>query len=56
MKGEQSGWPKFIVRLPPDLKAWVAEQAEKHGNSQNAEIIRAIRERFERMRAGQQIA
>ncbi len=51
MRGEQNGWPKFMLRLPPDLKAWIAEQAEKHGNSQNSEIIRAVRERFERMQA-----
>lgn len=48
MKLGQSGWPKFMLRLPPDLKAWIAEQAEKHGNSQNAEIVRAVREKAER--------
>jgi hypothetical protein len=36
------------LRLPPDLKTWLAEQAEKNGASQNSEVIRAIRERAER--------
>jgi predicted HicB family RNase H-like nuclease len=52
----QTGWPKLMLRLPPDLKAWVAEQAEKHGNSQNAEIVRAVRERAERDRLAQPVA
>lgn len=53
MKLGQTGWPKFMLRLPPDLKAWIAEQAEKHGNSQNAEIVRAVRERAERAQTTQ---
>ncbi|WP_197739381.1 DNA-binding protein [Methylobacterium sp. P1-11] len=36
------------IRLPADLKAFVAGQAERYGNSQNAEIVRAVRERMER--------
>ena len=36
------------LRLPPDLKVWVAEQAEKNGASQNSEVIRCIRERMDR--------
>lgn len=31
------------LRLPPDLKAWLKDQAEKNGASQNSEIIRAVR-------------
>ena len=31
------------LRLPADLKAWLAEQAKKNGSSQNSEVIRAIR-------------
>lgn len=31
------------LRLPPDLKAWIAEQADRNGSSQNSEVIRAIR-------------
>jgi len=36
------------LRLPPDLKDWIAAQAEANLSSQNSEIIRAIRERMER--------
>ena len=36
------------VRLPDDLKAWLAMQAQANGSSQNSEVIRAIRERMER--------
>lgn len=45
-RGEQ-----MKIRLPSDLKAFVADQAERYGNSQNAEIIRAVRERMDRMQA-----
>lgn len=40
--------PPFGVRMPPDLRQWVAEQARVNGSSQNSEVIRAIRERKER--------
>jgi hypothetical protein len=30
------------LRLPPDLKAWIAEQADRN-SSQNSEVIRALR-------------
>ena len=36
------------LRLPPDLKDWIATQASMNTSSQNSEIIRAIRERMER--------
>jgi predicted HicB family RNase H-like nuclease len=48
MRGEQHDWPKFMARIPPDLKVWLAQQAEKYGTSQNSEIVRAIRERADR--------
>ena len=38
----------FGLRLPPDAKAWVEEQARRYGSSQNAEIVRTIRKRMER--------
>lgn len=38
----------FGLRLPPDAKAWVEDQARRYGSSQNAEIVRAVRERMER--------
>lgn len=39
------------LRLPDDLKVWIAAQAKKNGSSQNSEIVRAIRERMERQEA-----
>lgn len=36
------------LRLPDEVKAWVAEQAERNGASQNSEILRAIREKMDR--------
>lgn len=36
------------LRLPVDLKAWIAAQADQNGSSQNSEVIRAVRERMER--------
>lgn len=44
------------VRFPPDMKAWLAEQAAKHGSSQNSEVIRAVRERMERMERNEGVA
>lgn len=38
----------ITVRLPVDLRAWIEEQAERNGASQNSEVIRAIRERMDR--------
>jgi hypothetical protein len=35
------------LRLPLDLKDWIAAQAAANVSSQNSEIIRAIRERME---------
>ena len=39
------------LRLPSDLKAWIAAQAEQNASSQNSEIVRAVRERMERQEA-----
>lgn len=36
------------LRLPPDLKAWLKDQAEKNGASQNSEVIRALRTAMDR--------
>jgi hypothetical protein len=35
------------LRLPLDLKDWIAAQAAANVSSQNSEIIRAIRERMD---------
>jgi len=36
------------LRLPAELKEWIAAQAMANACSQNSEIIRAIRERMDR--------
>lgn len=36
------------LRLPTELKDWIAAQAAENLSSQNSEVIRAIRERMER--------
>jgi predicted HicB family RNase H-like nuclease len=36
------------LRLPSDLKDWLALQAEKNGSSQNSEVIRALRAAMDR--------
>jgi 1,2-phenylacetyl-CoA epoxidase PaaB subunit len=42
-----------FVRLPADVKLWIVKQAKKNGSSQNSEIIRSIRDRMDRVAAGQ---
>lgn len=37
------------LRLPEDLKTWLKQQAAQNGSSQNSEIVRAVRERADRM-------
>jgi hypothetical protein len=49
MDGRQ--FPKLVVRLPPDVKSWVAIQAALNESSQTSEVVRAIRERMERLQA-----
>lgn len=46
MKKETTG---LMVRLPADVKGFIAAQSEKNSSSQNSEIIRAVRERMERV-------
>jgi Arc/MetJ-type ribon-helix-helix transcriptional regulator len=49
MVGEtMADFVQFPVRFPRDIKAWIEEQAEKNGSSQNSEVIRALRDRMER--------
>lgn len=31
------------LRLPQDLKEWIKAESDRNGNSQNSEVIRAIR-------------
>lgn len=39
------------LRLPAELKDWIAAQAALNGSSQNSEIVRAVRERMEKTEA-----
>ena len=39
---------QFQMRLPREMKDWIAAQAAANVSSQNSEIIRSIRERMER--------
>ena len=42
---------QIAMRFPEDIKAWLKEQAATHRSSQNSEVIRAIRERMDRVPA-----
>lgn len=48
---DRPGVKPLQLRLPIDLKAWIASQADKNASSQNSEIARAVRERMERQEA-----
>lgn len=39
---------QLALRVPADVKAWLAEQARRNGSSLNSEAIRAVRERMDR--------
>jgi hypothetical protein len=41
--------PKIVVRLPRDVKDWLVEQAAENASSQTSEIVRAVRERMQRV-------
>ncbi len=40
---------QFPARLPADVKDWLQQQASLHGSSMNSEVIRALRERMNRV-------
>lgn len=42
--------PKIVIRLPEDVKDWLVEQAAENASSQTSEIVRAVRERMQRVR------
>ena len=44
----QDAWPKFLLRLPADLKDFIRAEARKNASSLNSEIVRALRERQNR--------
>ena len=37
------------LRIPTDLKDFLQQEVERNGSTQNSEIIRAIRERMDRL-------
>lgn len=41
--------PKFGLRYTHEYRDWLTRQAKLNGSSQNSEILRAIRERKERV-------
>jgi len=45
--------PQIKLRLPLDLKQWIETQALINRCSQSSEIVRALRERQERLTAAQ---
>nr|WP_201829568.1 Arc family DNA-binding protein [Microvirga zambiensis] len=44
---------KLVVRLPDGFRHWLKDQADRNGSSQNSEVIRSIRERMDRVAAGE---
>lgn len=40
--------PRLMIRLPHDVKDWLAEQARQNASSQASEIVRSVRERMHR--------
>jgi hypothetical protein len=45
-----------LVRLPPPLKAWIVEEAGRNCASYNSEVVRAIREKMERVQTAASLA
>jgi len=39
---------QFKLNIPNDVKAWLAEQAERNMRSQTAEIVLALKEKMRR--------
>ena len=44
---------KFMVRMPDGVRDWLAEQAARNASSMNSEVVRAIRERMDRVSASE---
>lgn len=39
----KSEFPKLLIRIPPDVKTFLHDEALFNCSSQNAEVIRAVR-------------
>lgn len=46
-------YPCLRVRLPVDVKEWLAEQAKTNASSQTSEVVRALRAQMDRDAARQ---
>ena len=44
----ESQTTKMLIKMPLDAKAWLKSEAARNISSQQAEIVRSIRERMER--------
>jgi hypothetical protein len=42
---------KTLVRLPDDIREWLKAQAELYQSNMTTELIRAVRQRMESLRA-----
>ncbi len=42
---------KYVARFPDGMRPWLAEQATINASSINSEIVRAVRERMDRIDA-----
>lgn len=51
MAGAQRGWPQFMLRVSPEMKKWIEDQANRNFASQNSEILRCIQERMDKFSA-----
>lgn len=51
MAGAKREWPQTLVRIRPDLKAWLVEQSERNYSSINAEILLSVEDRRDKIAA-----
>lgn len=42
--------PQVNIRIPADIREWLIAQSRENGSSQTSEVIRAIRERMDRVK------
>jgi hypothetical protein len=42
--------PRLTIRLPEAIKRWLAAEAARNATSQASEVVRALRERMDRVR------
>jgi Arc-like DNA binding dprotein len=44
---QKQEYASVLVRLPKTMKAWIEQEAQRNGASQNSEIVRSIRARMD---------